>query len=76
MIKLKKINDAFWAGNGFGNQPAEWVVDGAEHLNVWSSGSNVWNVTDRSTGVRIIRNKHTKKLALELLGDRMPELLA
>ena len=74
MIKLKKINDAYWAGNGFGNQPAEWVVKGAEHINVWSSGGNEWNVTNRDTGERILRNKYGRAFTLELLEDKMPEL--
>ena len=74
VIKLKKINDAYWAGNGFGNQSAEWVVKGAEHINVWSSGGNEWNVTNRDTGERILRNKYGRAFTLELLEDKMPEL--
>ena len=39
MIKLTKKSDAFWAGNGFGNEAAEWVVKGAEDIVVRKSGS-------------------------------------
>jgi hypothetical protein len=74
MIKLTKKTDAFWAGNGFGNEAAEWVVKGAEHINVWSSGGNNWNVTNRDTGERILRNKYGRAFTLELLEDKMPEL--
>jgi len=75
-IKLIKKTDAHWMGNGFGNAPAEWVVKGAEHLHVWSSGGNAWNVTDRNTGKRLIRWAYTKKAALETLAELMPELTA
>jgi len=74
MIKLTKKTDAYWAGNGFGNEAAEWVVRGAEHLHVWSSGSGEWNVTDRETGERIIRREYGRANALKILAEKMPEL--
>ena len=74
MIKLTKKADAYWAGNGFGNDAAEWVVKGAEHIHVWSSGGGNWNVTNRDTGERILRNKPGKAFTLELLEDKHPEL--
>ena len=76
MIKLIKKADTYWMGNGMGNAPAEWVVKGSEHLHVWSSGGNQWNVTDRNTGKRLVRWMHTKKAALEALAKLMPELTA
>jgi hypothetical protein len=76
MIKLTKKSDAHWMGNGFGNAPAEWVVKGADHLHVWSSGGNKWNVTDRDTGKRLVRWAYTKKAALEAIAELLPELSA
>ena len=56
MIKLTKHADAFWSGNGFGNDKAEWVVKGAEYLHVWAGNAGSWNVTNRETGERVLRN--------------------
>tara|TARA_R110000796_G_scaffold203024_7_gene319358 strand:+ start:6024 stop:6266 length:243 start_codon:yes stop_codon:yes gene_type:complete len=74
MIKLTKHADAFWSGNGFGNDKAEWVVKGAEYLHVWAGNAGSWNVTNRETGERVLRNQPTRAFALELLEEKMPAL--
>tara|TARA_Y100000114_G_scaffold38288_2_gene33946 strand:+ start:3532 stop:3753 length:222 start_codon:yes stop_codon:yes gene_type:complete len=71
MIKLKKMNDAYWAGNGFGNEPAEWVVKGAENIVVRRSGLG-WIATEN--GTRIVNGLGTKKEVLEVLEWKRPEL--
>jgi len=73
MIKLTKKVDAYWKGNGMGNATAEWVVKGTEHLHVWEGGLG-WNITDRSNEKRIVKNVMTKKMALEWLEIKHPEL--
>jgi len=73
MIKLTKKTDAFWAGNGFGNEAAEWVVKGAEDIVVRKSGFE-WIATEN--GTRIVRGRGTKKLLLEELEWKRPELAA
>jgi hypothetical protein len=74
MIKLTKKADAYWGGNGFGNEAAEWVVQGAEYLHVWAGSAGFWNVTNRETGERVLINQPTRAFALELLEEKMPEL--
>jgi hypothetical protein len=71
MIKLKKINDAYWAGNGFGNQSAEWVVKGAEDIVVRKSGFG-WIATEN--GTRIVNGRGTKKEVIAELEWKRPEL--
>jgi len=71
MIKLVKKADAFWAGNGFGNEAAEWVVKGAEDIIVRKSGFN-WIATEN--GTHLVKGAPTKKEALEWLADKRPEL--
>ena len=71
MIKLVKKAGAFWAGNGFGNETAEWVVKGAEDIIVRKSGFS-WTATEN--GARIVKGAPTKKEALEWLEDKRPEL--
>ena len=73
MIKLVKKADAFWAGNGFGNETAEWVVKGAEDIIVRKSGFS-WIATEN--GARIVKGAPTKKEALEWLADKRPELVS
>ena len=58
MIKLTKKTDAFWAGNGMGDIPAQWVVKGAEDIVVRHSGSG-WIATEN--GTRIVSGRGTKK---------------
>tara|TARA_R110000744_G_scaffold263311_1_gene377710 strand:+ start:351 stop:572 length:222 start_codon:yes stop_codon:yes gene_type:complete len=71
MIKLTKKAESYWAGNGFGNEAAEWVVKGAEGITVRKSGFG-WIATEN--GARIIKGAGTKKEALEWLEDKRPEL--
>jgi hypothetical protein len=73
MIKLTKKADAFWAGNGFGNEAAEWVVKGAEDIVVRKSGSG-WIATEN--GTRIVSGRGTKKEVIAELEWKRPELAA
>jgi hypothetical protein len=73
MIKLTKKSDAFWAGNGFGNEAAEWVVKGAEDIVVRKSGSG-WIATEN--GTRIVSGRGTKKEVIAELEWKRPELVA
>jgi hypothetical protein len=73
MIKLVKKADAFWAGNGFGNQPAEWVVKGAEDIVVRKTGFE-WIATEN--GTRIVSGRGTKKEVIAELECKRPELAA
>jgi len=66
MIKLIKKQDAEWLGNGLGNQAAQWVVKGAEHIELWK-GSTEWNITNTQTGKRIGRWLDTRAMAVTLL---------
>jgi hypothetical protein len=63
MIKLTKKQNAAWLGNGMGNAAAEWVVKGAEHIEVWK-GSTEWNITNIETGERIGRWLDTRQQAV------------
>ena len=65
-IKLKKLKASEWLGNGMGNASAEWVVKGAEHIEVWK-GSTEWNITNTQTGERIGRWLDTRAMAVTLL---------
>jgi hypothetical protein len=71
MIKLTKKADAFWAGNGFGNEAAEWVVKGAEDIVVRKSGFG-WVATEN--GTRIVSGRGTKKEVIAELEWKRPEL--
>jgi len=73
MIKLTKKTDAFWAGNGMGDIPAQWVVKGAEDIVVRHSGSG-WIATEN--GTRIVSGRGTKKEVLEELEWKRPELVS
>ena len=73
MIKLTKKTDAFWAGNGFGNEAAEWVVKGAEDIVVRKSGSG-WIATEN--GTRIVSGRGTKKEVIAELEWKRPELVS
>ena len=66
MIKLIKKQDEEWLGNGLGNQAAQWVVKGAEHIELWK-GSTEWNITNTQTGKRIGRWLDTRAAAVTLL---------
>jgi len=65
-IKLTKLNASEWLGNGMGNQAAQWVVKGAEHIELWK-GSTEWNITNTQTGERIGRWLDTRAMAVTLL---------
>jgi len=71
MIKLTKKADANWAGNGFGNEAAEWVVKGAEDIVVRKSGFG-WVATEN--GTRIVSGRGTKKEVIAELEWKRPEL--
>ncbi len=73
MIKLTKKTDAYWAGNGFGNEAAQWVVKGAEQIVVCKSGFG-WIATEN--GTRIVSGRGTKKEVIAELEWKRPELVA
>ena len=74
MIKLTKKADAFWAGNGFGNEAAEWVVKGAEDIVVRKVSGGGWIATEN--GTRIVSERGTKKEVLAELEWKRPEVVA
>jgi len=67
MIKLTKTNDSHWNGNGFGRTAAEWVVTGAEHIEVASRGL-YWVAYDAKEGKRLCRGA-TKRECVEALNE-------
>jgi len=46
-IKLTKVRGVTWRGNGMGNDSAQWVVKGAEHITVLQTARG-WIARDDS----------------------------
>lgn len=65
MIKLKKLNNAEWCGNGFGTSQAWWVVQGSEHIVVRPMLGD-WIAVDTNTNKRLSTG-WTKKECIENL---------
>jgi len=74
MIKLKKTEATEWLGNGFGSQPASWVVDGAEHIAIRYLGNWVAIDTRLEGFDRLIARGATKMDLLEVLEVKQPEV--
>ena len=54
-IKLTKTHPTQWNGNGMGNDPADWVIKGAEHIAVRKLGFRWWAIdTTKPLGERRI----------------------
>lgn len=70
-MKLKKTKAVQWMGNGMGTETAHWVIEGAEHVEVWKSFQD-WTVTDRATDKTLVRYERTRGEAVA----RLHELVA
>ena len=70
MVKLIKTATTGWAGNGFGNNSAEYVVEGSEHIVVFDRGGVDWCAFDTKEGKYVIRPYGMKKKqVIEQLDD-------
>jgi hypothetical protein len=70
MVKLIKTAPTGWAGNGFGNNSAEYVVEGSEHIVVFDRGGVDWCAFDTKEGKYVIRPYGMKKKqVIEQLDD-------
>tara|TARA_A200000113_G_scaffold67692_3_gene58930 strand:- start:5958 stop:6200 length:243 start_codon:yes stop_codon:yes gene_type:complete len=52
MLKLKKISEPSWNGNGFGTSAADWVVADYEHIAVRKS-AGLWMALDLSRAKKV-----------------------
>ena len=67
MIKLKKVSDTQWNGNGFGTSTAEWCVKGAENILVYKLGLR-WVAADTAHNMnRIVCRAYSRADLLEVM---------
>jgi|TARA_R100000149_G_C5797964_1_gene86514 hypothetical protein len=65
MVKLKKIKNAQWLGNGMGTDKAQWCVKGAEHIMVYNLGC-AWIAKNTNDNSQICRSWEKATLLIKL----------
>jgi hypothetical protein len=66
-MKLKKVSNAYWAGNGFGTETAEWVVADCPDIRIVKLGSFWVAIRGEGAGAERLATGATRKDCAEVL---------
>ena len=70
-IKVKKTKSAYWAGNGFGTESAEWVVADCPDIRIVELGIGWYAIRGEGASAERLASGNTRKECLHHLSYKL-----
>lgn len=70
-IQLKKTTSAYWAGNGFGTDTAQWVVADRPEIRIVELGCFWYAIRGEGAGSERLASGQTRKECLHHLSHKL-----